>query len=72
MIENKLSKPDSVQMFDMYIDREYYKIVPKFFSTSNILVRTDRLKNWKEIHFEIENMPDKILVNGEEYILVKV
>lgn len=61
-----------VRSADYHIDREYYKIVPRFFWSSHTKVRTDRLKNWKQWDIVCEEMPDKILVNGKHYNLTEV
>ncbi len=63
-------KPDVIQAFDFYEDREYYKIIKGFFSSSNVKVRSDRLKDWKQWIIECEDLPDEISVNGKEYILL--
>ena len=68
----QIKKPDAIQMFDMYIDREYFKIHKSFLHSSSTKVRTDRLKDWKELNIVTDELPDKITVNGEEYNLVKV
>lgn len=68
---NKQNKPDIVQSFDFYKDRVYYKIVPGFFFSSNTVVRTDRLDNWKEWKIECEQMPDKIIINGKPYKVIE-
>ncbi|MFN8579319.1 MAG: hypothetical protein U0354_21030 [Candidatus Sericytochromatia bacterium] len=69
MTTNKNKKPDIVQAFDFYVDREYYKINKGFIFTSNILLRKDRMKEYKEWIIECKTMPDKILINGKEYKL---
>ena len=63
------NKPDIVQSFDFYVDREYYKIVSGFIFSHEEKVRTDNLKNWNEWNIECKQMPDKIYVNGKEYLL---
>lgn len=65
-----MKKPDIIQAFDYYEDREYFKVIPGFFSHSTVKVRTDRIKNWKRWDIVCEDMPDEILVNGKEYKLV--
>ena len=60
-----------VQAFDYYEDREYKKIIPHFFWTSDVVLKTDRIKNWKQWNIVCEEMPDKIIVNGESYKLIK-
>ena len=64
-----IKKPDIVQAFDFYIDREYYKIIPGFFCSSKTKIRADRLKDWKEWMIECQDLPDKIFINGKEYFL---
>lgn len=65
------NKIEMVQAFDYYKDREYYKIVPTFLWSTHTLLKTDRLKNWKQWNIVCEEMPDKIIVNGESYKLIK-
>lgn len=65
-----MKKPDIIQAFDYYQDREYYKINPGFFFHSTVKVRTDRIKDWKRWYIVCEDMPDEIMVNGKEYKLV--
>lgn len=67
----QLNKPEVVQMFDRYVDREYYKVYPGFFSTYNKKVRTDRLENETELRISCNELPDKVYVNGEPYKLIK-
>jgi len=69
MAQNKTNKPEIVQSFDWYKDREYYKIASGFIFSSNIQVRSDRLDTWNEWNISCEKLPDKILVNGKEYQL---
>lgn len=71
MAQTKTNKPDIIQSFDKYIDREYYKIVKGFFTTSDVKVRADRIKEWKEWRIECDTLPDKVIINGEEYKLIK-
>lgn len=66
----KIRKPDVVQMFDMYIDREYFKINKSFLHSSKTLVRVDRMKDWKQLDMCMDELPDKVMVNGKEYKLV--
>lgn len=66
------NKPDIVQSFDWYKDREYYKVSNGFLFTSNIQVRSDRLDNWNEWNIQCKKLPDKIIVNGEEYKLTLI
>lgn len=65
-----IKKPDIVQSFDCYVDREYYIINNHFLFTTETKVRTDRLDDWKEWKIECEKLPDKIYVNGKEYKLI--
>ena len=69
-METKNNKPDIVQAFDFFVDREYYKIIPGFFFSSKMKVRADQLKDWKEWFIECKDLPDKITVNGKGYKLV--
>ena len=69
MANTNNKKPDIIQSFDHYVDREYYKITQGFWGKSETKVRADRLENWIEWQIECEKMPDKIVVNGEEYNL---
>lgn len=66
------SKPDMVQMFDMYIDRQYYKVNPGFFGTYKSIVRVDRIKEWRKLVIDCKELPDEIIVNGEECKLVRI
>lgn len=68
MTNAKHKKPDIIQSFDYYLDREYYKAGIGMFS-SDRLIRTDRLEDWNEWQIQCEKMPDKIFINGEEYTL---
>ena len=68
-METQVKKPDIVQVCDFWLDREYYKIDTGFIFTSNIKVRTDRLKEWKSWIIECEEIPDEILINGKFYQL---
>lgn len=70
-MEIQQRKPDIIQSFDQYVDRQYFKVTPGFFGTSRTLVRTDRIKNWTEWDIACEEMPDKVLVNGKEYGLIE-
>lgn len=72
MAETKLEKPPIVQQFDKYIDREYYKITPGFFCSSEKKIRTDSFKDINILQIEIDQMPDKVYVNGVEYKLEEV
>lgn len=65
------NKPDIIQAFDFYVDREYYKIIPGFFGSSNRLIRTDRLKDWVEWDIQCAVLPDKININGHPFKVVK-
>jgi len=71
MANAKSNKPEIVQMFDKYVDREYYKINKSFFHSSETLVRTDRLSDSTVLRMNMENLPDEIYVNGELYKLTK-
>lgn len=64
-------KPDIVQMFDKYIDREYYKVTSGFFGNYETLIRTDSFYNSTVLEIECKNLPHKVIINGEEYKLVK-
>lgn len=68
-MKTNTNKPDIVQAFDKYIDREYYKIIKRFLFISHVLVRSDRIKEWKEWNIECDTLPDKIYVNGVEHYL---
>ena len=68
-METQVKKPDIVQVCDFWLDREYYKIDSGFIFTSNIKVRTDRLKEWKSWIIECKEIPDEILINGKFYQL---
>ncbi len=68
---NYENKPDIVQMFDRYVDREYYKITSSFWGTFHTKVRADRLKNSTELMIECKELPDCVMVNGKEYTLVE-
>lgn len=68
-MKTNTNKPDIMQVFDKFIDREYYKIVRGIFFTSHVKVRADRIKDWKEWKIECDTLPDKIYVNGVEYHL---
>lgn len=72
MITNKTNKPDLIQAFDIYKDRIFYKIDTGFLFTSNIVVRADRLEEWKEWSIRCNTLPDKIIINGELYQLNKM
>lgn len=65
----KDSKPDILQVCDKWIDREYLKIVGGAILRSEVTVRADRMKEWKEWHIDAEEMPDKLFINGKEIIL---
>lgn len=62
-------KPDIVQSFDIYKDREYYKPTQGFLFGSEKLLRTDRLSEYTKWQIACEKLPDEILVNGKKYIL---
>ena len=64
--------PPMMQMFDRYVDREYYKVTPRFFGNSETRLRSDRLENETILYISTEKMPDRVLVNNEEYLLVKL
>jgi hypothetical protein len=70
MAELRFRKPKIVQAFDKYIDREYYKINQGFIFETETLLRSDRMKEWVEWTIYCETLPDVILVNGEEYLLI--
>jgi len=72
MSTTKVNKPDIVQSFDFYKDREYYKITPGFLFSGEKLVRVDRLEN--EVHWKVTciKMPDSIEINGKNYKLVQI
>ena len=67
-IETK--QTDIVQAYDYSIDREYYKKSGGFIFSYTTLVRTDRLKNWKQWNIICEELPDDILINGNKYKLI--
>lgn len=69
MITTNPKKPDIVQAFDFYKDREYYKIQKGFLFQSELLLRTDTLKAWKQWNISCEQLPDKIFINEKEYNL---
>ena len=62
-------KPDIVQAFDYYVDREYHKVQRGFIFGYDDVIRADRMKDWKIWHIECESMPDEIFINGKEYSL---
>ena len=66
---NKL--PEMVQSFDYFVDRQYYKITSGFIFSSKHLLRSDRIKSWIQWDIVCSQMPDKILINGEEFKLTK-
>ncbi len=66
-----IKKPDIIQAFDYYVDREYHKIIPWFFCDTNRKVRADRLDEWKQWNIHCDILPDVILINGEKYNLIK-
>lgn len=63
--------PPLIQQFDFYKDREYYKITPGFFCSSVKKLRVDSHKDFNVLKMILPEMPDKVLVNGEEYELTK-
>lgn len=65
-------KPDMLQVFDKYVDREYYKHVSGFIFSHDESIRSDRLENWKEWNISCDSMPDKVIINGEEFELIRL
>lgn len=70
-MEIKPELPQIVQMFHRYKDREYFVDIPWIFGSFERLVRTDRLEHEVILKIDSEQKPDKIIFNGEEYILTK-
>lgn len=71
-MSTNLQKPKMVQCFDKYKDREYYKITPGFFGEIEILLRTDSVKNYTEVRIQCEDIPERVVVNGQLYKLKKI
>ena len=65
-------KPDIGESYDYYEDRVYYKKTGWWIFESKVEVKRDRIEEHTTWHILCKNMPDKILVNGEKYKLVKV
>jgi hypothetical protein len=65
-------QPPIFQMFDRYVDREYFKVTPGFFGTSSTKIRTDRLENETTLNIKCHQLPEKVYVNGELYQLTKI
>lgn len=70
MTTTKQNKPDIVQSFDAYEDREYFKISRGFIFSSVDKIRADTIREWKEWRIECATMPDVIYVNGKEFSLI--
>lgn len=66
-----IKKPDIIQAFDYYVDREYYKIIPRFLWSTDRKVRADRLDERKQWNIHCDTLPDVIIINGEKYNLIK-
>lgn len=63
--------PDVVIAADKWVDREYYKIIPGFLWSSERRLMSQRIAEWSEWTISCEKLPDKIVINGEEYKLIK-
>lgn len=59
-------KPAIVQLFDKYVDREYFKVKNGLFFSSEELVMTDRLKHEVVLTIDIGSGPDEVsmMFNG--------
>lgn len=71
-MNTSINKPDIVQSFDYYKDRVYKKYYQGFIFGCEKIVRVDRLDSWNQWEITCSKMPDLIVLNGEEYKLVKV
>lgn len=63
--------PPLIQAFDCYEDREYYKIMPGFFSDYKRLLCIDRIKDWTRVTIDIKELPDELFINGQKYNLIE-
>ena len=70
-IHNTPKTKDIMQVYDISKVKEYYQIRTGFLFSSKITVRTDRIKDWKEWSIKSDELPDILLINGEEYKLNK-
>jgi len=57
MATTQRKEPDIVQSFDIYKDREYYKLTQGFLFGSETLTRTDRLSEYTEWQITCEKLP---------------
>lgn len=72
MTVNEPKMPPIVQMYDKSYVREYVKIFKGFFSSSEEIVRTDKIKDELILKISCERMPDKILFNDQEVKLTSL
>jgi len=70
MVQTINNKPDIMQVFDKYVDREYLKIDSGFLFASQTIVRSDRLSEQKIWKINCHQMPDKVYINGKEFNLI--
>lgn len=61
------SNKTMVQVYDKEVVKEYYKILPHAFWSSQELVFREKLNNTIIIRIDTDK-PIDVLVNGEEYI----
>lgn len=68
-METTHKKEDIMQVYDVSKVKEYYKIQSGFLFSSQTLIRTDSIKDWKEWNIQCQKLPDVLLINGKEYKL---
>lgn len=71
-IHNTPKTKNIMQVYDISQVKEYYKTNRGFLFSSKVLVRTDSIKDWKTWEIECDELPDVLLINGEEYKLNKL
>ena len=72
MATRNIEKPNIVQQFDRFVDREYYKIVGGLIFTYEKLLRSDRLEEARVLKINCDRLPDQLIINGKEYHLTEV
>lgn len=64
-----INKNDIMQVYDVSEVKKYFKINSGFIFTSKILVKADKIKDYKAWVIECNDLPDELIINGKEYKL---